>query len=171
MTKRESFEEFVVGCSPGLLRTAYHLTHDAGLAEDLLQTSLVRVWGAWRRVEGDPLPYARRVMVNAYVSSWRRKWRGEVPHDLGLLDVGRLPAQADPTLHRDERDAMWQALGRLPRRQRAVLVLRYYEDLTEAQVADVLNISVGTVKSQASRGLDKLRADTTLTTADVCEGR
>lgn len=169
MSRREGFDEFVVGCSPGLLRTAYHLTHDVGLAEDLLQTSLVKVWGAWRRVDGDPLPYARRVLVNTYVSSWRRRWRAEIP-DEAAHEPGAVVA-VDATRARDERDAMWTALARLPRRQRAVLVLRYYEDLTEAQVADVLGVSVGTVKSQASRGLDKLRSDSTLLSVDVYEGR
>ncbi|MFN8077569.1 MAG: SigE family RNA polymerase sigma factor [Kineosporiaceae bacterium] len=169
MSRRKGFDEFVVGCSPGLLRTAYHLTHDVGLAEDLLQSTLVRVWGAWRRIDGDPMPYARRVLVNTYVSSWRRRWRAEVPDE-----AAHEPSAAvvpDATRHRDDRDEMWTALGRLPRRQRAVLVLRYYEDLTEAQIAAVLDISVGTVKSQASRGLAKLRVDATLTPADVYEGR
>jgi RNA polymerase sigma-70 factor (sigma-E family) len=150
------FDAFVVGCSPGLLRLAYSLTHDHGLAEDLLQTSLVKVWGAWRRMDGDPLPYVRRVLVNTYVSSWRRRWRHEVPTQAADLDVGSSPP-GDQRL--GERDEVWQALGRLPRRQRAVLVLRYLEDLSEQETAHLLGVSVGTVKSQASKGLARLRID------------
>lgn len=154
--RSEAFDGFVVACSPRLLRTAFLLTHDESSAEDLLQTALVRVWRAWPRIDGDPLPYARRVVLNAYVSAWRRRWRDEVP-TAELLDVPH-----DPSGAVEERDEMWSALGRLPRRMRAVLVLRFFEDLTETQTAEVLGISVGTVKSQTSKALAKLRIDPTL---------
>jgi len=149
------FEEFVAARSARLLRTAYLLTRDHGLAEDLLQTALTKAYLVWGRIEGDPEPYVRRIAVNTYASWWRRKWNDEHPTD-------RLP----DTGHHDERVGesgdLWDALGRLPRRQRAVVVLRFFEDLTEAQTADLLGISTGTVKSQTSKALAKLRIDSSL---------
>jgi RNA polymerase sigma-70 factor (sigma-E family) len=156
---RSEFDAFVVAASPRLLRTAYLLTRDAASADDLLQTALVSAWRSWGRIDGDPLPYVRRIVANSYASSWRRKWRDESP-------TGALPEVA--ALQRgsaEERDVVWSALGRLPRRQRAVLVLRFFEDLTEADTAAALGISVGTVKSQASKALAKLRVDDTLAPA------
>jgi RNA polymerase sigma-70 factor (sigma-E family) len=150
----EGFEEFVAGASPRLLRTAYLLTRDAGHAEDLLQAALTKAWLAWRRVKGDPEPYVRRIIVNTYATWWRRRWHGEEPTDVLPERVG-LPPQAAV----DERVRLWRVLGTLPRRQRAVLVLRFYEDMTEAQVAQVLGVSVGTVKSQTSKALARLRLD------------
>jgi RNA polymerase sigma-70 factor (sigma-E family) len=152
----EGFEEFVADASPRLLRTAFLLTRDSGHAEDLLQTALARAWRAWHRVSGDPEPYVRRIIVNTHATWWRRRWRGEEP-------TGQLPEQLGESVQNDvgEREWLWQALGRLPRKQRLVLVLRFYEDLTEAKVAELLGCSVGTVKSQASRALAKLRLDDT----------
>jgi RNA polymerase sigma-70 factor (sigma-E family) len=157
----EGFEEFVAAASPRLLRTAFLLTRDAGHAEDLLQTVLAKAWRSWRRVSGDPEPYVRRIMVNTHATWWRRRWRREEP-------AGELPESiGEPEQHAvDERDWLWQALGRLPSRQRAVVVLRFYEDLTEAQVAELLGCSVGTVKSQASKALAKLRLDETIRTEE-----
>jgi RNA polymerase sigma-70 factor (sigma-E family) len=155
----EGFDEFVVSRSPRLLRTAYLLVHDWALAEDLLQTALARAWEAWRRIDGDPEPYVRRILVNTYASSWRRRWRGELP-TADFPETGAEVASPDGVVV--ERDRVWRALRQLPRRQRAVLVLRYFEDLSEAEVADTLGCSVGTVKSQASRALAKLRLDETL---------
>jgi RNA polymerase sigma-70 factor (sigma-E family) len=155
----DTFAEFVTARSPRLQRTAYLLTHDWAHAEDLLQTALVRAWSAWGRIDGDPEPYVRRILVNVYASWWRRRWRHvEQP-------TSRLPERGatDHVATVDERDEVWQALGRLPRRQRAVLVLRYFEDMTEAQIADVMGVSVGTVKSQAKKALEKLRLDKSLT--------
>lgn len=163
MITPEGFDDFVATRSPRLLRTAYLLTRDWALAEDLLQTALARTWEAWRRVNGDPEPYVRRVIVNTYASLWRRRWRGEMP--TAELPEGAGPhaaMPADPHTGLEERDRLWRALGRLPRRQRAVLVLRYFEDLTEAETAEIMRCSVGTVKSQASRALAKLRLDETL---------
>ncbi|PSL51649.1 RNA polymerase sigma-70 factor (sigma-E family) [Saccharothrix carnea] len=158
----EGFEEFVAGASPRLLRTAFLLTRDRGHAEDLVQTALARAWRAWRRVQGDPEPYVRRIMVNTYATWWRRKWRAEHPTDV-LPDAGG----ASPEAAVDQRDWLWRALGRLPRRQRAVIVLRFYEDLTEAQAAHALGVSVGTVKSQTSKALARLRLDDTITREEV----
>ncbi len=156
MADPAEFAAFVTARSPRLLRTAYLLTHDWALAEDLLQTALAKAWFAWKRLDDDPEPYVRKVIVNTYASWWRRKWRGETP-------TAELPeeSQRDNTHLVDERDEVWQAIARLPRRQRAVLVLRYFDDLSEAQIADALQISVGTVKSQASKALATLRLDPT----------
>ncbi|SCE79766.1 RNA polymerase sigma-70 factor, sigma-E family [Micromonospora viridifaciens] len=159
MITPEGFDDFVVTRSPRLLRTAFLLTRDWASAEDLLQTALARAWEAWRRIDGDPEPYVRRIIVNAYASSWRRRWRGELP----TADLPETAVEADPHAGLDDRDGLWRALGRLPRRQRAVLVLRYFEDLSEVEIAEVLGCSVGTVKSQASRAVAKLRLDETLT--------
>ena len=158
MTVSAGFDDFVVMRSPRLLRTAYLLTHDWALAEDLVQTALARAWEAWHRIEGDPEPYVRRIIVNSYASWWRRRWTGELPTEV-------LPERAHPgDAHSgvDERDRLWRALRQLPRRQRAVLVLRYFEDMSEAEIADALGCSLGTVKSQASRALAKLRLDENL---------
>ena len=157
MSENAAFEEFVAARSSRLLRTAFLLTRDRGLAEDLLQTALTKSWFAWGRISGDPEPYVRKVLVNTYASSWRRRWNGETPAET-LPEVAGRDAHGDV----DERDAMWHALGGLPKRQRAVVVLRHYEDLSEAVVADLLGCSVGTVKSQASKALAKLRVDPSL---------
>jgi RNA polymerase sigma-70 factor (sigma-E family) len=123
-----------------------------------LQTTLVRAWGAWKRIEADPEPFVRRVLINVYASWWRRRWR-QVEQS-----VSQPPERfvADESSSIDARDEVWQAMGRLPRRQRAVLVLRYFEDMSEAQIAEVMGTSVGTVKSQAANALAKLRLDESL---------
>jgi len=157
--ERESkvdFDEFVAARTGRLLRTAYLLTRDHDLAEDLLQTALTKAWFAWGRIDGEPEPYVRKVLVNTYASWWRRKWRGEEPTE--TLPDGPTTA-ADGPVSQD----LWTAIGRLPRRQRAVVVLRYFEDLSEAETARLLDCSVGTVKSQASKALAKLRVDPALT--------
>jgi RNA polymerase sigma-70 factor (sigma-E family) len=167
MADRRDFDEFVVTRSSRLLRTAFLLTRDWGLAEDLLQTALAKSWFAWGRLGDDPEPYVRKVLVNTYASWWRRRWRGETPTE-ALPDA---PAHAaDPTAQIDDRDELWQALGRLPRRQRAAVVLRYFEDLTEAQTADALGISTGTVKSQTSKALARLRLDPDLADHPILNG-
>ena len=151
VTSTPGFEEFVAARSSRLLRMAFLLTHDSQLAEDLLQTALARSWSSWRRIEGDPVPYVRRVMVNAFVNERRRRWSGEVPTE-------HLPERAAAAEDRDAHNDLVAALERLPRGQRAVVVLRYFEDLTEQQTAAVLGIGVGTVKSQCSRALTALRS-------------
>jgi RNA polymerase sigma-70 factor (sigma-E family) len=157
MRSRESFEVFVAARSSALLRTAYLLTHDSQLAEDLLQTALAKAWRAWDRLGDRPEAYVRRILVNTYSTWWRRKWNGEVPTDV-------LPesAAANPETGSSSALELRAALARLPRRQRAVLVLRFFEDLTEAETANLLDCSVGTVKSQTSKALAKLRIDPTL---------
>ncbi len=141
-----------------LLRTAYLLTGDLHQAEDLLQTSLAKLYLAWDRVrDRDSVDaYVRRIMVNENNSLWRRGWRRrEVASDT-LPDTVGAPDAYDEGLGAE----VWAVVQTLPRRARAVVVLRYYEQLSEAETADVLGISVGTVKSQASRALAALRERT-----------
>ena len=153
---REDFREFVVARSPALLRTAYLITGNRPDAEDLLQTSLARTYLAWGRIREREAreAYVRRVMANTSTSIWRRKRVTQVP-----LDSAPDLARPDGTEARDLHDALWQALAGLPRRARAMVVLRYYEDMSEAEVAAVLQVSVGTVKSTVSRALARLRED------------
>jgi RNA polymerase sigma-70 factor (sigma-E family) len=150
------FDEFVAARSTGLLRTAYLLTRDHALAEDLLQTALTKAWFAWSRIDGEPEPYVRRILVNTFASWWRRKWNGEHAYD-ELPEPA--PQEGDPV---DTRHDLWVAMGRLPRRQRAVIVLRFVEDLTEAETARLLGVAPGTVKSQTAKALAKLRIDPAL---------
>ena len=160
---RDDFDTFVTTRSTALLRTAFLLTHDRGLAEDLVQTALAKAWFAWSRIEGNPETYVRRIVVNTYSSWWRRKWNGEhATEQLPEPVSGQASARHGATGQVDDRTDLWQALGRLPRRQRAVVVLRFYEDLSEIEAAEVMQCSVGTVKSQASRALAKLRLDPAL---------
>jgi RNA polymerase sigma-70 factor (sigma-E family) len=148
----EEFSDFVQGAWPGLYRTAYLLLGDAGLAEDLVQTALAKTYAAWptvRDVHAAP-GFARTTLVNT-AASWfrRRSWRNELPTE-SLPDAGR---DTDPSV----RPAVLDALAQLPRRQRAVVVLRFYEDLSVAETALALGCSQGTVKSQTSKALDTLR--------------
>jgi RNA polymerase sigma-70 factor (ECF subfamily) len=150
----DEFREFVAARSGALLRTAFLLAGDWATAEDLLQTALTKTYLAWRRLGHiDAVePYARRVLVNTATSWWRRRWHGERP-------TAVLPesATADGLDERLERDALWRYVLQLPARQRAVLVLRFYEDQSEAETARLLGVTVGTVKSQCSRALRALR--------------
>lgn len=152
MADRKDFDDFVVARWKPLLRSAYLLTGDWGLAEDLVQAALARCWLRWHRIEGPPEAYVRRTLATVYASWWRRRWRGERPSE-------RLPERVGDDDHAavDSRDEVWRLLASLPRRQRAVIVLRYYEDLSEREIANVLGCRVGTVKSQASRALATLR--------------
>lgn len=153
-TDQTGFDEFVAARSGALLRTAYLLTRDHALAEDLLQTALTKAWFSWGRIDGNHESYVRKILVNTYSSWWRRKWNGEHATD-------ELPEAAATDQHADT--DLWTALGRLPRRQRAVVVLRYFDDLTEAETARLLGCSVGTVKSQTAKAFAKLRIDPALT--------
>ena len=148
------FADFVHASWPGLYRTAHLLLGDHGLAEDLTQTALAKTYVAWARVRDRDAAYgyARTTLVNT-ATSWfrRRSWRNELPReDVGLDLKGRTP---DPS----DRPAVMDALAALPPRQRAVVVLRFYDDLSVAQTADALGCSTGTVKSQTSGALARLR--------------
>ncbi len=151
--RRDEFREFVAARSPALTRTAFLLTGDWQLAEDLLQTALMRCYGHWSRIDV-PEAYVRRAMVTAVVGWRRRRWHGELP-------TAAMPDQA--TADEDVADLvclradLLRLLHDLGPRQRAVLVLRFYEDLSESEVAAMLGVSVGTVKSQTSRALARLR--------------
>ncbi|WP_237404833.1 SigE family RNA polymerase sigma factor [Actinacidiphila reveromycinica] len=148
------FEEWVAARGPRLLRVAWLLTGDAHLAEDLLQTVLARTWPKWRRIAGgNPEAYVRRALVHTHASWWRRRWRGEVPHSR----VPERAADEDPYASVELEQTLGVAVRALPVRQRAVVVLRYFEDLTVTETAEVLGCSEGTVKSQASKALRSLR--------------
>jgi RNA polymerase sigma-70 factor (sigma-E family) len=158
---REDFRSYVAARSPALLRMAYMLTGSRADAEDLLQTALAKTYLSWERIrDREALDgYVRRVMVNTQTSWWRRRKVDEYATEEMPERPGR-DATADLDLH----DALWTALATLPKRQRAMIVLRYYEDLSEAETARVMGVSVGTVKSTTSRALTKLRETSSLAT-------
>lgn len=158
-TAAPTFDDYVASRGAALLRLAFMLTGDRHLAEDLTQDVLIRVYGRWSRVSGVEQidSYVRRALVNAHVSWRRRRSSGEVPL-AEPSDAARPDAvSTDGSEAAADRDQAWRLLATLPRRQRAVLVLRYYEDLPDREIADVLGCSAGTVRSQASRALATLR--------------
>ncbi len=156
MTRRDpaAFAEFVAARSAALHRTAYLMVGDRQLSQDLLQEALTKTYVAWPRLRdhGKAEAYTRKAIVTTAISWYRRRSWGERPSDA-------VPDRTRPS-HDDDvatRELLWDALQQLPPRQRAAIVLRYYEDLTEAQTAQALGIATGTVKSQVSAGLAKLR--------------
>ena len=156
--EEDSFRQFVEGSWSRLLRTAYLLTGDHGAAEDLVQTALMRTYRHWDRIEAyeSPEAYVRRVMVNANITAWRR--RKPVVHVMAEPPEPRAGAGD----HQDAyalRDELWRAVCAMSPRMRTAFVLRYFEDLSEAEVAVAMGCAVGTVKSQIARGLAKLRSD------------
>jgi len=155
-----SFASYVRDRQPVLLRTARSLTANPCDAEDLLQTALTKTYVAWDRIEdhGALDGYVRRALLNTRTSQWRKRKVDEFTCD-ELPEPPLTPGLGDPAEHQALRDAMWRAVLKLPARQRAMVVLRYYEDLSEAQTAEVLGVSIGTVKSAVSRALGKLRED------------
>ena len=152
--ERDGFDEFVAARRAGLLRTAVLLTGDRGRAEDLLQTAFLTTYRHWRRLDDqrDPVGYVRRVLVTTHLNWARRRWSTESV--LAELPDAGSPGHDSAVV---EQLRMRAALGTLPPRMRAALVLRFYEDLSEADTARVMDCSVGTVKSQTSRGLARLR--------------
>jgi len=155
-----SFASYVRARQPVLLRTARSLTANPSDAEDLLQTALTKTYVAWERIEDHRAldGYVRRALLNTRTSQWRKRRVDEfvceeLPEPEHVLGVD------DPAEQQALHDAMWRAIMKLPARQRAMVVLRYYEDLSEVQTAEVLGVSVGTVKSAVSRALGKLRED------------
>ncbi|GAA0960919.1 SigE family RNA polymerase sigma factor [Actinocorallia libanotica] len=155
----KEFAEYVIRRGPALLRMARGLTADPTEAEDLLQTALAQTYLAWDRIQDRAAldGYVRRAMVNIRISWWRR--RGPEVHP--TADPPDLPVE-DCTRRSELRDCLHRALCRLPDRQRTTLVLRYYADLSDAQIAEHLGISVGTVKSTVSRAVTRLRGDADL---------
>lgn len=153
MDDEPGFDRFVAEQADALLRYGYVLTGNPHDAADLVQETLLRVRRAWSRVrrKDNPNSYARTTMARLHISIWRRHRREHL--------IGDPPDRAGPEVFPfEQQQGLWEELSALPRRQRAVLVLRYYEQLTDAEIAKVLGISPGTVRSQASRGLDKLRS-------------
>jgi RNA polymerase sigma-70 factor (sigma-E family) len=148
-TAEQQFREFVHARTPALSRTAYLLTGDAHLAEDLVQTALFRAAKAWHRIDGDPEPYVRRILYTQNVSWWRSRRLQETA--LGSFDAAATISDSDLRL------TLEQALARLTARQRTVLVLRFFEDLTEVQTGAALGIGSGTVKSIQRQALGRLR--------------
>lgn len=158
----EDFSAFATSRWPGLVRLAFGLTGDRWLAEDMAQTALARAYVSWRRVSraDDPDAYLRRILVNASHRRFRRRRVAEQPGDPPETPVD---GPADLV---GERAALLAALRELPPRQRAVIVLRYWADLTDAQIAAALGCSPGTVRSQLSRALAKLRDSPVLAEGD-----
>ncbi|MEU2925428.1 SigE family RNA polymerase sigma factor [Streptomyces sp. NPDC007251] len=155
-----TFASYVRARQPVLLRTARSLTANLSDAEDLLQTALAKTYVAWERIEDQRAldGYVRRALLNTRTSQWRKRRVDEFSCD-ELPEPEPVPGDDDPAERQALHDAMWRAIMKLPARQRAMVVLRYYEDLSEAQTAEVLGVSVGTVKSAVSRALGKLRED------------
>lgn len=151
----DDFAAFVAARGPRLLRMAWLLTGDAHLAEDLLQTVLAKVWPKWCKIAEDhPEAYVRKALIHTHASWWRRRWRGEVPHG----EVPDLAASFDAYEGVDLEQSLSAAIRRLPVRQRAVVVLRYFEDLSVEDTAATLGCAPGTVKSQSAKALRTLRA-------------
>ena len=154
-----SFRDYVRARSRALLHTAYLLTGNTADAEDLVQSALAKTYLAWDRIEdrGALDGYVRRAIVNTHISWWRRRRVEEYPTD-------EIPEQAvaDHSASNDMQESLRHAIDRLPQRMRTAVVLRYYEDMSEAEVAEVLGVSLGTVKSTVSRAVAKLRIDAEL---------
>jgi RNA polymerase sigma-70 factor (sigma-E family) len=163
----DGLAEFMAGRGAALLGTAVLLAGSQAAGEDLLQVALERLLRRWDRIDGDPEWYLRRTLYHLAVDRWR--WRSRHP-EVGLPADTAL-AGRDPAADVDLRDALWQALGSLPARQRAVLVLRYFEQLTEAEIAAVLGCSAGAVKSSAARGLRRMRTVVADWNGGDCAGR
>ncbi|MDS1271878.1 SigE family RNA polymerase sigma factor [Lipingzhangella sp. LS1_29] len=159
LARYAEFASYVEDRGPALLRMAISVAGNREDAEDLLQTALVKTFFAWDRISSPRARdgYVRRAMTNTQISEWRRR-------RLEIYPTAEIPEQLteDPTWHSDLADAVERAVAKLPPRQQATLRLRYYEDRTEAEVARMLGVSVGTVKSTVARAVAKLRKDTEL---------
>jgi RNA polymerase sigma-70 factor (sigma-E family) len=163
----EGFAQFIEARERALQRSAWLLTGDWALAQDLVQTALARSWPHWGRIGrgDDPEIYVRRVMVNTWSTWRRRRWRAEQPYGI----VRDRPAPGDMAADVANRLATSDLLADLSQRQRAVVVLRLFDDLSEAQVAQILDCAVGTVKATLSQALARLRSNPHL--ADLYERR
>ncbi len=162
----QTFGEFATAALPALLRFGHVLTGNPQDAEDLVQEALAKALRRWQRVRpDDPVAYVRKVMVNAHVTRWHR-WGSRVQ----LGDVPEAAADDAGLRRSNDRDALRRALAMLPPRQRAVLVLRYLEDLPDAAIADLLGCQPATVRSQAMRGLATLRPLLGRGATDLTEG-
>jgi RNA polymerase sigma-70 factor (sigma-E family) len=169
---RVGFDDFVASRGQALLRFAYLLTHDGPLAEDLVQDALVKAHSRWNRqtrIE-HPDAYVRRIVVNEFVTWRRRRSSSEVP-SAQPPEAGPASGVPDAIEGIADRDVVWRLLAELPRNHRAVLVLRYYEGLSDAEIATVLGCPEGTVRSWASRALASLRTQPTLTDLPTLEDK
>ncbi|MGP4023187.1 SigE family RNA polymerase sigma factor [Actinomadura sp. 3N407] len=155
-TRHEEFRSYVTERRAVLLRAATQLTSDRAEAEDLLQAALAKTYLAWHRIEDRAAVdgYVRRAMVNTQISWWRRRKLDVYPTD----QIPDHPVD-DHTSRSEMRDVLFRALRRLPERQRLTVMLRYYEDMSEREIAEILGVSVGTVKSTVSRAMARLRDD------------
>ncbi|WP_432080367.1 SigE family RNA polymerase sigma factor [Streptomyces sp. WAC 04229] len=155
-----AFTAYVQERRASLYATAYHLTGDRFEAEDLLQSALFSTYRAWDRISDKAAVggYLRRTMTNLHISAWRRRKLNEYPTE----ELPETPGDMDAMRGTELRTVLWQALARLPELQRTMLVLRYYEGRTDPEIADILDISVGTVKSSIWRSLRRLREDEVL---------
>ena len=152
LTPPPDFRAFVDARWPALVRYAYALTGDRGHAEDVVQVALERTWRRWRHVRSESAEgYVRTVIARQVISRWRTRRPAETA--LGALDAPTPGPEDSHAVH----DVVWRELAELPPRMRAVVVLRFVEDLTEVETARVLGISVGTVKSQTARAMTRLR--------------
>ncbi|MFI5570891.1 SigE family RNA polymerase sigma factor [Streptomyces sp. NPDC051740] len=154
------FTAYVQERRASLYATAYHLTGDRFEAEDLLQSALFSTYRAWDRISDKAAVggYLRRTMTNLHISAWRRRKLNEYPTE----ELPETAGDTDAMRGTELRAVLWQALARLPELQRTMLVLRYYEGRTDPEIADILGISVGTVKSSIWRSLRRLREDEVL---------
>jgi RNA polymerase sigma-70 factor (sigma-E family) len=161
---RVAFGEYVRVRSHALLRSAQALTGNRADAEDLVQATLVKAYQSWDRIDDAAAldTYVRRVMVNTHISGWRRRRVDEYPTD----EIPDAPSAGDATRDSDLRDVVQRALDRLPRQMRAAVMLRFYDDMTEPEVAAALGVTVGTVKSTVARAVAKLRKDAELGDGD-----
>jgi RNA polymerase sigma-70 factor (sigma-E family) len=167
IAETEGFAQFIEAREQALQRTAWLLTNDWALAQDLVQTALARSWPHWGRIrrDGDPEVYVRRVMMNTWSTWRRRRWGAERPNGTLMDQAAHGDMAADVTT----RLAVGNVLAALTERQRAVVVLRLFDDLSEAQVAQILGCAVGTVKATLSQALSRLRTHPHL--ADLIERR
>jgi RNA polymerase sigma-70 factor (sigma-E family) len=152
-----SFEDFVRSETAGLLRSAYLLTGSAASAEDVVQETLTRLYPRWSRVQDANYPqaYVRRSLVNTFLNSRRSR----SAHEIVVEDVGDRPSPVDLAQAVADSDLVWSLLRRLGQRQRAALVLRYFHDWSDADIAQAVGCRTGTVRSLLSRGLTALRAE------------
>ncbi|MDX3094043.1 SigE family RNA polymerase sigma factor [Streptomyces sp. ME02-6991-2B] len=159
-TADADFTAYVQERRASLYATAYHLTGDRHEAEDLLQSALFSTYRAWDRISDKAAVggYLRRTMTNLHISAWRRRKLNEYPTE----ELPETAGDTDAMRGTELRAVLWQALAKLPEPQRTMLVLRYYEGRTDPEIADILGISVGTVKSSIWRSLRRLREDATL---------
>ncbi|WP_190130287.1 SigE family RNA polymerase sigma factor [Streptomyces mashuensis] len=155
--REAAFTAYVQERRASLYATAYHLTGDRHEAEDLLQSALFSTYRAWDRISDKAAVggYLRRTMTNLHISAWRRRKLNEYPTE----ELPETPGEQDAMRGTELRAVLWQALARLPELQRTMLVLRYYEGRTDPEIAEILGISVGTVKSSIWRSLRRLRED------------